>query len=413
MMMRARQDVPDNRHRGVVAVQVAVVMSVLLGCAALTVDVGYIYNCRGEMQSVVDASALAGASGLPDSIGVANHRALEYAGRNAVAGSPLSVDETGVTIGYWNSASATFTPANGAELVSPNAVRVVGTRSGVELFFAGILGVTSTEVSKVASALHGGGKCTGIWGIEGITGSGGIITDSFDAEAGPYGPGNTNAYGDICSCQDIMLEGSVNIYGDAMYGNDYSLTTLGSSYNIWGAVDSTNCGLTLPSFDINEVAANNDNATIGLTDRGRDPFQGSPWDLYVTGNDNLTLGAGTYYFTSVLIDGQATLTVTGPVKIYLSGPGVFTGGGVVNVGQEPSDVQIFSTGATLTLTGTSGFYGAVIAPTTDIKLEGTSDCYGTLIGRTLDFDGDTVVHIDESLVRDLLGEDTLAPVLVE
>ena len=51
-----------------------------------------------------------------------------------------------------------------------------------------------------------------------------------------YGPGNRRPNGDICSCKNININGSVNIFGDAMYGDGYSFITSGTSYNVWGIV---------------------------------------------------------------------------------------------------------------------------------------------------------------------------------
>lgn len=51
-----------NRRRAIVAVQVGVCLVVLIGFAAMTVDVGTLYNARGDLQRTADAAALAGAS---------------------------------------------------------------------------------------------------------------------------------------------------------------------------------------------------------------------------------------------------------------------------------------------------------------------------------------------------------------
>ena len=52
----------QGRRRGVVVVQVAVLLTVLLGFVALTVDVGLMYNTKAELQAAADAAALAGAA---------------------------------------------------------------------------------------------------------------------------------------------------------------------------------------------------------------------------------------------------------------------------------------------------------------------------------------------------------------
>lgn len=400
-------------RRGGVAPLVAISLVMLLGFVALAVDGGYIYVSRAQMQRAVDASALAGASALVEAEDLATARAFEAAGRNAVGGTPVSEQEATVIIGSWEGSTREFYPASEDDGISPNAVRVVGTRLAVPLFFARVMGSDTTDVIKDAIALARGGTCAGVWGLEGITGEGNVYTDSYDSQAGPYGGENVHRYGDICSCQDIDLRGDVDIYGSAMWGEGYALLTSGSSYRIWGDVREQRCQAFVPPFDMDEAAADNDNATIGTTDDGRDPFDGTEWDLVVTAQDNLTLTGGTYYFTSALVDGQATLTIAGPTTIYVSGPAEFTGGGVANLSQNPADLLIYSTGPTMMLSGTAGFYGGVIAPTTDIQLVGTGNYYGTILGRTLDIDGNAFIHVDEQLVFSLFDLESDAPVLVE
>ena len=94
-----------NRRRAVVAVQVGIVLIVLLGFAALTVDVGTLYNTRNDLQRTADAAALAGASmyttdammqirqgsvgsdSLATLLGQVGTRVHEYAGMNLTFGT--------------------------------------------------------------------------------------------------------------------------------------------------------------------------------------------------------------------------------------------------------------------------------------------------------------------------------------
>lgn len=405
---------PGNRRRAAVMVQAVVFGSLVgVGVMALAIDTGYMFASRAEMQRVADAAALAGASGLDLGNSVAHQRATSIAATNAVDDLTVSAGELITTLGNWDGIQRRFTAVTGAEPVSPNAMRAAGKRRGMSLFFGRLIGIDTTSVSRGATAISSGGVCAGVWGIQGVTGDGNISTDSYDAQAGPYGPGNMNPHGDVCSCRDIVLNGSVDIYGDTIFGHGYSLSTFGSSYRIYGLVGEQDCGSTLPTYNIPDHTSMNNNAQIGLTDRGHDPFGGSHWDFVVTGNDNLTINGGDYYFTSASVDGRATVTITGPTTFYIDGPAVFTGDGLVNTSQDPADLVIYSVGSTLTLTGTGGFYGAVIAPSADIILEGTGEYFGTILGRTLDADGTADIHVEESLVFSLFGIRSVAPILVE
>ena len=205
----------------------------------------------------------------------------------------------------------------------------------------------------------------------------------------------------------------MDIGGDAMYGYGYDLTISGNAYKIYGVTSEQNRSVTIPEIDMLAASLINDNLTIGLTDRNRDPFAGSPWDLVVTGNDSLTLNPGTYYFTSAAIGGRATLTVTGPTTIYVDGDATFTGGGIVNATQDPTNLTIYSTGTTMTVDGSAGFYGSIVAPGTAVSFEGTADIYGTVMARVLTLFGNTEIHVDSDAVRQLYGIGPIAPVLVQ
>ena len=413
MMFPIRHKMRSHRRSAVVAVQVGVVMIVLLGFAALAVDVGYVFDMHGAMQAAVDSSSLSGAAALVNGQGAAKAEAKEYAGKNYVSRTALAPNEVTVITGLWEGLTDTFIPLPDGTSQIPNAVRVIGQRENISLLFANVFGRADTDISRRATAIQGAGKCLGIWGLEGITADGDIITDSFDYRVGAYGGNNIRPNGDICSCTGIELNGGVSIRGDAIYGEDYSLDIFGNSYEIWGLVDDQNCTFPVPTIDMIQASLVNDNLTIGLTTKGNDPFDGDPWNLYVTGNDSLTLAPGTYYFDSLLIDGQAWLGISGPTELYVAGDVIATGGGILNPTQIPENLKIYSTGTLCQITGGAGFHGAVIAPDSTIEFFGTSDIFGVVMGRTLDFDGNARIHVEESLVADLFGVEAIAPVLVE
>lgn len=403
-----------DRRRALVAVLVCVLTTVLIGFLSLTIDVGYMYATNMEMQATVDSSALAGATAAPEDTYVAVDRAIAAGTNNAVAGTFVRSSELQVQIGYWNGATLAFTLPVGGELAAPNAARVVGGRNEVPLFFAGIFGIANTDVLRGATAIYGGGRCAGIWGLNGIDGDGSLTTDSYDAAAEAYGAGNVFLNGDICSDTGIDVDGNVTIGGDAMFGDGFALTTSGNAYSILGVVTEQRESVAIPPFDMADAAVNNDNATIGLTTvHNRDPFDGTMWDFAVTGNDNLTIPPRTYYMTSAELTGQATITITGPTVFFISGPATFTGGGLVNVSQNPRDLIIYSTGPTLTIDGSAGFYGSIIAPTTTVTFTGNSQIYGAVMAGFLELAGDTQIHVDSDAVRDLFGVGPEAPVLVQ
>ncbi|MFX4261803.1 pilus assembly protein TadG-related protein [Pelotomaculum propionicicum] len=115
---------------GQVLILFALALVVLMGFAALAVDVGSMTLTRTKLQSAADASALAGAHDLPDE-STAENTAVTYAGKNGVQES-----DTIATAGYDG---------------DPNKIEVVCKRK-VSHTFARIIGFTNTDISARAVA---------------------------------------------------------------------------------------------------------------------------------------------------------------------------------------------------------------------------------------------------------------------
>jgi len=64
------------RRRGIVAVQVAVLLTMIMGFAMLSVDVGVLYNSKTDLQRAADAAALSGASAYLTDAALANDESL-------------------------------------------------------------------------------------------------------------------------------------------------------------------------------------------------------------------------------------------------------------------------------------------------------------------------------------------------
>ena len=73
---------------GQATVLTVVFLTVLLGLAALVLDVGSWYRAKRDAQSTADAAALAGAQGLPDTTN-AKGLAQQYAGKNVPEGQAI------------------------------------------------------------------------------------------------------------------------------------------------------------------------------------------------------------------------------------------------------------------------------------------------------------------------------------
>ncbi len=142
-------------QRGAVVIFFAASVMLLLGIAAIAIDLSYLYSLRGKLQNTADAAVLAGAKELPNA-DAAKTVALSYGPKNMAVkehGTVLAGDD--VENGNWNFRTRTFTA--GDEPV--NALRVTARRSddnsnAVSLFFAQPLGFeTSDVVTQAVSVL--------------------------------------------------------------------------------------------------------------------------------------------------------------------------------------------------------------------------------------------------------------------
>lgn len=155
-------------RRGAVLVLATVLLVVLLGFVAITVDVGYIQLTKTQLQAAADSAALAGAqefSGVdsPEVVRMKAKAAIQQMAalhRNGDKSSVTINNNSDVTFGKvsWNPTSQSyvyqwgegFTPYN---LLKVRAMRTVGNGDHrLPLFFAPVLGSSKADVGAEAIA---------------------------------------------------------------------------------------------------------------------------------------------------------------------------------------------------------------------------------------------------------------------
>jgi Flp pilus assembly protein TadG len=152
------------RRRGTVAVVVAICLVTMLGFAALTVDVGAMYNARNDLQRSADSAALGAASRLSDwstgdPLALATETATALVGENGIFNRSLSLDSSDIVFGRANYDSVAHTFTFVPTTTVPDAVRVNvrladdSSNGPFSLFFANIFGRASTNVSAAATAM--------------------------------------------------------------------------------------------------------------------------------------------------------------------------------------------------------------------------------------------------------------------
>jgi hypothetical protein len=130
---------------------------------------------------------------------------------------------------------------------------------------------------------------------------------------------------------------------------------------------------------------------------GQFSYNAANGNLSVQGGKSATLAGGTYCFHDLTLGGGSTLTISGPVTIFLNGK-LNAGGGssFVNPTKVPANLQIsssFSGADGVTLPNASS-YLRLNAPQTDVTLAGGGAVFGSLLGKTLTLSGGSAVHFD-------------------
>ncbi|MFO0902777.1 MAG: VWA domain-containing protein [Pirellulales bacterium] len=154
-MARLKQFWKDCKHRkGSVLSLTAVILFVMIGITAMSVDVGYMYVVRGQAQCAADSAALAAGGYIPSDTTKAVNSAYRFAGYNKVADSLVQPASVTVDFGNWSTVTRIFsvTPTPG------NAVRVTiqrdATHGGqIPLFIGPILGKDYFDVAASAVAM--------------------------------------------------------------------------------------------------------------------------------------------------------------------------------------------------------------------------------------------------------------------
>jgi hypothetical protein len=131
---------------------VCVLMTVILGCAALAIDLGRLYYTGAELQAAADAAALAATRGwqrYPEWGSYAPSVFVEdVAPRNRAGGAPADVDPADIVPIRYDPATRAVTPSAWG---SNSGVQVT-VRARVPYMFAGALGLVPPTVARTAAA---------------------------------------------------------------------------------------------------------------------------------------------------------------------------------------------------------------------------------------------------------------------
>jgi Flp pilus assembly protein TadG len=156
-----------SRRRGNFSVLFALVLLILVGFMAFTVDVGHWWLAREQLQNAADSAALAAVRSLDglnnnNEFNTATNEAITFSGYESSDRTPVSITSGDVQLGTWDftAPKATAFQAGTAYPYKVNAVQVTTHRTAaggnpVLNSFGAVLGTLTTDVKAVAVAVGG------------------------------------------------------------------------------------------------------------------------------------------------------------------------------------------------------------------------------------------------------------------
>jgi Flp pilus assembly protein TadG len=203
-------------ERGQSVVMVVVFMVALLGMAAVAIDVGSWYWTKRQVQAAADASALAGASRLPEGWSYAQTSAASQYSKNGKIGDAVLYQNT-------------------TTLAANDTVKVTATRTS-ESYFAQLFGIASADITATASATiksYTGVTSTGQVMPWGIMKASWVLGSSYSIYTDGTSPNN--------GALSLSVKDSSGNCQSTSGGSDYKNSILGPS-NLGNAVCDVHVG---------------------------------------------------------------------------------------------------------------------------------------------------------------------------
>jgi Flp pilus assembly protein TadG len=368
-----------HRRRASVLAFAVVLLVVLIAVTSLAVDYGRVELAKTEMQRAVDAATRAAVAHLPDAA-AARAAAVEVAAANPVAEHGLSLLPADVEVGRWDPATGTLDTSS----ASPNAVRVTGRRTAargnaIPRTFAEIFGVRPQDLTVSQTSTGSRAPVGGIVGYDAIVGKNNFAIASYNSARDTDPKVQTaNRNGAVGSNGTIDGKNNNVIYGDVYRGPASTLT------------GTTVSGKSAPQ------AADLVRPTSPAWNPGTNPA-GTPRAYAASGN--VTLPAGTYWFTSLSVDG--TLSFAGPSTVYLNGD-ASVDGTLRAADRLPASLKVYVIGArTFGDAGANDFdvTADIEAPQAAFVAKNNFTFRGRMFFDSIEFKNNADLYYDESFGR--------------
>jgi Flp pilus assembly protein TadG len=137
----------NMKRRGVAFIYVLLTMTVLFGFLGLAVDIARAQAAKTELRRIADAAARAAVANLASGTSAAQTAAQDVAAQNTVDGAAITLADSDIVCGNWNSSTHTFTsggtPSNAVEVF---ARRTTANGNPLTLIFGQVIGINTVDV---------------------------------------------------------------------------------------------------------------------------------------------------------------------------------------------------------------------------------------------------------------------------
>ncbi|PWB75380.1 hypothetical protein C3F09_02495 [candidate division GN15 bacterium] len=222
-----------------------------------------------------------------------------------------------------------------------------------------------------------------------------MSTDSYNSDSGSYVTTVTDDGGDVGSNGIIDIKNGAVINGDVTTSlADGAIVNPGSI--VTGTVTTDAAEQHLPAVMPEDLNVAEATSIAGTGISGDYTYNATTKTFRSDGN--CTLASGVYYFTDLVLDNSASLSLEpgAEVVIYVEGDIEIKNSGGINDGGVPENLLIFSTGD-LVLKNSGNLYGVFYSPEATCDLRNSGSFFGAVVARNIIGHSSASFHYDRNL----------------
>ena len=369
-----------------------VIFTALMAFVSLAVDLGRVQLVRTELQQAADAAARYAAIGFAEGVEAAQDHALAVARENRAGEWDVTLDRVqDVEFGSWDAATKTFTPLSGSARADADAIRVTARRvarrgTAVPLLFTRWIGVPSCDVAASAIVTRTAAAPSFI-AMRDVSVKNALLVVSYNSSSTLNPDASSSTGKAILAANGAITAKNGEVLGSVVLGpaGTHDLALPSEPIVLGEAIPP-------PPMDFSAAPATNPG--------------GVAKDLVVNGTR--TLAGGTYHFTSITLNHNATLTFSGPATLYIDGSVTYANNGsIAAYGEVPGNLKIRQRGAGTTFGGAGAndvtVVADLVAPQTDFIAKNVAHIRGRAVLGSLDARNNAELYYDELLYVPLEG----------